>query len=109
MTALTPPPGRNGVLIAARHPFDDGGALSEALPEPCRIVRAYFGAVRVYGIYMPNLLKKVPYWQALIAAFAADTLAPGAFALGAFHTCRPHADEAGHVHPPPHSLPARHA
>jgi exonuclease III len=24
MTALTPLPGRNGVLIAARHPFDDG-------------------------------------------------------------------------------------
>jgi exodeoxyribonuclease-3 len=99
MTALTPPPGRNGVLIAARQPFDDGGALSEALPEPCRILRAYFGAVRVYGIYMPNLLKKVPYWEALIAAFAAEPLGAEALAIGDFNTCRAYVDEAGAIDP----------
>jgi exodeoxyribonuclease-3 len=106
MTALTPPPGRNGVLIAARHPFDDGGALSEALPEPCRIVRAYFGAIRVYGIYMPNLLKKVPYWEALIAAFAAEPLGAEALAIGDFNTCRAYVDEAGAIDPCAHYLDA---
>src|SRR5437764_14262445 len=73
-TALTPgSAGDNGVLIAARQAFDDGGTLSEALPDPCRIVRAYFGPLRVYGVYMPNLLKKVPYWQALIASLATES------------------------------------
>src|SRR5690348_5748034 len=38
-----PPSGRNGVLIAARRPFDDGGPLDGGLPEPWRIVRAYVG------------------------------------------------------------------
>jgi exodeoxyribonuclease-3 len=99
MTALTPPPGRNGVLIAARQPFDDGGPLSEALPEPCRIVRAYFGAIRFYGIYMPNLLKKVPYWEALVAALAAEPLGAEALAIGDFNTCRAYVDEAGAIDP----------
>ena len=76
-SAAIPPPGGNGVLIAARHPFDDGGPVSEAMPEPYRMVRAYFGPVRIYGIYMPNLLKKVPYWEALIAALAAEPLQAG--------------------------------
>jgi exodeoxyribonuclease-3 len=99
MTALTPPPGRNGVLIAARQPFDDGGPLSEVLPEPCRIVRAYFGAIRVYGVYMPNLLKKVPYWEALIGALAAEPLGAEALAIGDFNTCRAYVDEAGAIDP----------
>jgi len=73
--------------------------LSEALPEPCRIVRAYFGAVRVYGIYMPNLMKKVPYWEALIAAFAAEPLGAEALAIGDFNTCRAYVDEAGAIDP----------
>jgi len=61
VTAPIPPSaGGNGVLIAARRPFDDGGAVADAVPEPYRMVRAYFGPLRVYGVYMPNLLKKVP-------------------------------------------------
>jgi exodeoxyribonuclease-3 len=106
MTASTPPSGRNGVLIAARHPFDDGGPLSEALPEPCRIVRAYFGAVGIYGIYMPNLLKKVPYWEGLIAALAAESLEAEALAIGDFNTCRAYVDEAGAIDPCAHYLDA---
>jgi exonuclease III len=35
-TALAPPPGRCGVLIAARHPFGDHVALDLGLPEPYR-------------------------------------------------------------------------
>jgi exodeoxyribonuclease-3 len=106
MTALTPPPGRNGVLIASRHPFDDGGPLSEALPEPCRIVRGYFGAIGIYGIYMPNLLKKVPYWEALIAALAVESLGAEALAIGDFNTCRAYVDEAGAIDPCAHYLDA---
>src|SRR5207248_2804823 len=70
VTAATPPAGGNGTLIASRRPFDDGGSLTDAVPEPYRIVSAYIGPLRIYGVYMPNLLKKVPYWQSLIATLA---------------------------------------
>jgi exodeoxyribonuclease-3 len=96
-SAATPPPGGNGVLIAARHPFDDGGPVSDAVPEPYRMVRAYFGPVRIYGIYMPNLLKKIPYWEALIAALAAEPLQAEALAIGDFNTCRAYVDEPGAI------------
>lgn len=104
LTAAVPPSGGNGVLIAAAQPFDDGGPLSEALPEPCRIVRAYFGALRIYGVYMPNLLKKVSYWQALIAAFAAESLDAHTLAIGDFNTCRPYVDEPGAIDPCAHFM-----
>jgi exonuclease III len=97
VTAATPPSGGNGVLIAARQPFDDGGPLTDAVPEPYRIVRAYFGALRIYGVYMPNLLKKVPYWEALIAALAAEPLQAEALAIGDFNTCRAYVDEPGAI------------
>ena len=96
-TASTPPAGGNGVLIAARQPFDDGGSVTEAVPDPCRMVRAYFGALRIYGIYMPNLVKKVPYWEALIAALAAEPLQAEALAIGDFNTCRAYVDEPGAI------------
>jgi exodeoxyribonuclease-3 len=96
-TGPTPPPGGNGVLIAARHPFDDGGPVTEAVPEPYRMVRAYFGTLRLYGIYMPNLLKKVPYREALIASLAAEPLAAEAVAIGDFNTCRAYVDEPGAI------------
>jgi exodeoxyribonuclease-3 len=97
VTTLTPPAGGNGVLIAARTPFDDGGPVSEAVPDPARMVRAYFGSLRVYGIYMPNLIKKVPYWQTLIAALAAESLDAQALAIGDFNTCRAFVDEPGAI------------
>ena len=97
VTGATPPAGGNGVLIASRQAFDDGGALTDIVPEPYRIVRAYFGALRIYGIYMPNLLKKVPYWQALIAALAAEPLQAEALAIGDFNTCRAYVDEPGAI------------
>ena len=96
-TASTPPAGGNGILIAARQPFDDGGSVTEAVPDPCRMVRAYFGALRIYGIYMPNLVKKVPYWEALIAALAAEPLQAEALAIGDFNTCRAYVDEPGAI------------
>jgi exodeoxyribonuclease III len=97
ITAPTPPPGGNGVLIAARRNFDDGGPINGGLPEPCRLVRAHFGTLTVYGVYMPNLLKKVPYWQGLIAALAAGSLQAEALAIGDFNTCRAYVDEPGAI------------
>ena len=66
-TAVTPPPGRCGVLIAARYPFREHIATEIGLPEPYRIVSVGFDWFRLIGVYMPNLLAKVPYWEALIA------------------------------------------
>ena len=97
VTGAMPPAGGNGVLIAARQAFDDGGPLTDTVSEPYRIVRAYFGALRIYGVYMPNLLKKVPYWQALIAALAAEPLQAEALAIGDFNTCRAYIDEPGAI------------
>ena len=95
-TAISPPPGRSGVLIAARCAFRDLGPVGVGLPEPYRMVIAEFPAFQLAGIYMPNLLAKVPYWEALIA-----TLRRGngghALAVGDFNTCRPYLDEAGAI------------
>src|SRR5438046_1026982 len=44
---------------------------------------------------MPNLLAKVPYWEALTAALAAE--APAAVAIGDFNTCRAYVDEPGAI------------
>jgi exodeoxyribonuclease-3 len=92
VTELAPPPGRTGVLIAARRGFGLHGVLCANVPEPWRLVDVDLGAMRLTGVYMPNLKAKVPYWEALVAAFAArvddDTLA-----IGDFNTCRAYVDE----------------
>jgi len=57
-TPLAPPPGRSGVLIAARCVFRDHREVDGGLPEPYRMVGVEFPAFRLVGIYMPNLLAK---------------------------------------------------
>ncbi|MGC2412564.1 MAG: endonuclease/exonuclease/phosphatase family protein [Stellaceae bacterium] len=94
-TSLVPPPGKNGVLIAARRPFREHGAVSEGVPEPYRMLRVEVAGLLITGIYMPNLLAKVPYWEALIAALAAE--ARPALAIGDFNTCRAYVDEPGAI------------
>lgn len=94
-TSLVPPPGKNGVLIAARRPFREHGAVSEGVPEPYRMLRVEVAGLLITGIYMPNLLAKVPYWEALIAALAAE--AGPALAIGDFNTCRAYVDEPGAI------------
>jgi hypothetical protein len=59
-TTLSPPPGRSGVLIAARFAFDDYGVVGGELPEPYRMVGVEFAAFHLVGTYMPNLLGKGP-------------------------------------------------
>jgi exodeoxyribonuclease-3 len=93
-SATEPPPGRNGVLIAARERFRDRGVVDAALPEPYKIVDTTFPFGRLTGVYMPNLRAKVPYWDTLIAALPARART-SALVVGDFNTCRPYLDEAG--------------
>src|SRR5260370_16179545 len=92
-TALAPPAGRSGVLIAARCVFRDHGEVDGGLPEPYRMVGVEFRALRLVGIYMPNLLAKVPYWETLIATWGET--GGLVLAVGDFNTCHPYLDEAG--------------
>jgi exodeoxyribonuclease-3 len=91
-----PSPGGNGVLIAACLPLIEHPAFSADLPEPCRLVAVEIGAVLLCGVYMPNLLKKVPYWQRLIDSLALQA-GRAALAIGDFNTCRAYLDEAGAI------------
>src|SRR5580704_15062831 len=95
VTRLAPPPGRSGVLIAARCVFRDHREVDGGLPEPYRMVGVEFPAFRLVGIYMPNLLAKIPYWETLIATLGAT--GRHALAVGDFNTCRPYLDEAGAI------------
>ena len=103
VTQLAPPPSRNGVLIAARCAFHEHGAIDGGLPEPYRMVSVEFASFRLSGIYMPNLLAKIPYWEALIAALSSESGGP-ALAIGDFNTCRPYLDEAGAIDPVAHYM-----
>ena len=108
VTELAPPPQRTGVLIAARRRFLEHGALSVEVDEPYRLVDVDLGAVRLTGVYMPNLLRKVPYWQALVGALAAR--ADGdALAIGDFNTCRAFVDEPGAIDATAHFMDSMEA
>jgi exonuclease III len=95
-SSQTPPPGRSGVLIAARQQLSEHLAFAEGLPEPYRLVAVEITGVRLCGVYMPNLLKKVPYWERLVEGLAADA-GREAIATGDFNTCRAYLDEAGAI------------
>jgi exonuclease III len=95
-TAPPPPPGRNGVLIAARVRFAAHATLRDDLPEPYKLIRADFPGLRLCGVYMPNLKLKIPYWEALIAALSWEPDVP-ALAIGDFNTCRAYIDEPGAI------------
>jgi len=96
MTTALPPAGRNGVLIASRLAIRETGHGRDGLAEPYRMVRIDVADICIFGIYMPNLLKKVPYWEALIDALAGEAGRP-ALAIGDFNTCRAYIDEAGAI------------
>jgi exonuclease III len=91
------PPGiRNGVLIASRVKPHAAAHVTEHVPEPWRMLSATFGRLRLFGIYMPNLKAKIPYWEALIET--AGPHAEGrALAIGDFNTCRAYVDEPGAI------------
>jgi exodeoxyribonuclease III len=102
-TRLVPPIGRSGVLIATRRRFRHHGALGAELPEPYRIVAIEARGIRLCGVYMPNMLAKVPYWEALIAALAVHQ-GGAALAIGDFNTCRAYVDEPGAIDRTAHFL-----
>jgi exonuclease III len=90
------PAGRSGVLIAARRRFRHYGPLGSELPEQYLVLAVELRGIRLCGIYMPNLLAKVPYWEALIAAMTAEA-GGAALAIGDFNTCRAYVDEPGAI------------
>ena len=104
-TTLVPPPSRNGVLVAARRPFREHSAVDVGLPEPYRMVNVDFATFRLLGIYMPNLLAKIPYWEALIAALSSPST-NRALAIGDFNTCRAYLDEARAIDATAHYIDA---
>ena len=95
-SSAVPPPGCNGVLIASRLPLVEHQPIAAGPLEAYRLVGVEIGAVLLCGVYMPNLLKKVPYWQRLIDSLAAHA-GREALAIGDFNTCRPYLDEAGAI------------
>jgi len=82
------------VLIATRKKTQDGGACDG---DGAGTVADAGGDDRpgaVFGIYMPNLKAKIPYWEALIEA-STPHAGGRALALGDFNTCRAYVDETG--------------
>jgi exonuclease III len=64
--------------------------------QPWRLVDVDLGVLRLTGVYMPNLLRKVPYWQTLVDACATRAMGD-ALAIGDFNTCRAYVDEPGAI------------
>jgi hypothetical protein len=67
--------------------------------------KSIFATFRLLGIYMPNLLAKIPYWEALIAALSSPST-NRALAIGDFNTCRAYLDEAGAIDATAHYMDA---
>jgi exonuclease III len=96
-TDVEPPTGRNGVLIASRAPLGSARLLSRRVEEPHRLVRTELACgLQLVGVYMPNLLRKVPYWEAVLRA-ARRSRGQRALFIGDFNTTRHFIDETGAV------------
>lgn len=94
LSPVEPPGIRNGVLIASRTRPGSIAHVTEHVPEPWRMLTVTIDRVRVFGIYMPNLKAKIPYWEALIDASRPHS-GRHALAIGDFNTCRAFVDEPG--------------
>jgi exodeoxyribonuclease III len=94
LSPVEPPGIRNGVLIASRTKPRPVVHVAEHVPEPWRMLTVTIERVRLFGIYMPNLKAKIPYWTALIEA-STPHAGGRALALGDFNTCRAYLDETG--------------
>jgi exonuclease III len=94
LSPIEPPGIRNGVLVASRVKPRMAAHVAAHVPEPWRMLAVTIDRIRVFGIYMPNLRAKIPYWEALIDA-SVPHAGGRALALGDFNTCRAYVDETG--------------
>jgi exodeoxyribonuclease-3 len=94
LSPVEPPAISNGVLIASRMKPRAVAHVTEHVPEPWRMLTVTVGQIRLFGIYMPNLRAKIPYWEALIDA-AVPHVKARTLAVGDFNTCRAFVDEPG--------------
>lgn len=91
-----PPQRANGVLIAAREPFEICKEPEDVPPDRHRWVTVRFAAFGVTGAYFPSLHEKVPHLDYLLrrATQFADTRH---LFTGDFNTGKNHIDERGAV------------
>ena len=82
LSPVEPPGICNGVLIATRSKPGSIAHVTEHVPEPWRMLTVTINRVRVFGIYMPNLKAKIPYWEALIEASRHEHLAGSLRSIG---------------------------
>src|SRR6185312_12412367 len=82
---IEPPGIANGVLIATRTRPRLVAPVAMHVPEPWRMLTVTIDRIRLFGIYMPNLKAKIPYWEALIEA-SGPHAGRHALAIGDFNT-----------------------
>jgi exodeoxyribonuclease III len=86
----------NGVVIASKLPLKRKRVLSRRVEDPHRMVVAEFEDLHVVGVYMPNLLRKTPYWDAVLRSARHFKSRP-TLLIGDFNTTRHFVDEPGQV------------
>ena len=86
----------NGVVIASKLPLKRKRILSRRVEDPHRMVVAEFEELHVVGVYMPNLLRKTPYWDAVLRSSRHFKNRP-TLLIGDFNTTRHFVDEPGQV------------
>ena len=86
----------NGVVIASKLPLKRKRILSRRVELPHRMVVAEFEDLHVVGVYLPNLLRKTPYWDAILRSGRHFRSRP-TLLIGDFNTTRHFVDEPGEV------------
>ena len=84
--ASSAPPGRNGILVAARQPFRRAGHKLLRFDRE-RLLQVRFERFSLLGLHMPNLHAKAPHWDALLRLAETASRTPRIFA-GDFNTGR---------------------
>lgn len=86
----------NGVLIAAREPFEERDESDDVPPDRHRWVTVQFADFGVTGTYFPSLHEKVPHLDYMLRRTARLSGTRHLF-TGDFNTGKNHIDEAGTV------------
>lgn len=92
--AATPQqPRLNGLFAASRHPFRIVKRRALRL-DPLRLLALELDAFSLVGVHLPNLMAKLPHWEALLRLARARSRKPLVF-LGDFNTGRIAGDAQG--------------